>query len=139
MSTVSSWEILTGKSVLVVEDVIDNQMLTKLYLARKGMKVQFANNGLEGVEKAMAGAFDVILMDMQMPVMDGYTATRQLREKGYHKPIIALTAHAMKEDRERCLAAGCDDYLTKPLDSNLLYTTISKNILAKLQQEVGGT
>lgn len=119
---------LNGKTVLVVEDVLDNQMLTKLYLARKGMKVEFANNGAEGVEKALSQPFDLILMDMQMPVMDGYTATRHLRDKGYDKPIIALTAHAMKEDRERCLAAGCDDYLTKPLDSGVLYTTIAKNL-----------
>lgn len=119
---------LSGKKILVVEDVIDNQMLTKLYLARKGMTVQFANNGEEGVEKALSEDYDLILMDMQMPIKDGYTATRELREKGYYKPIIALTAHAMKEDREKCLQAGCDDYLTKPLDSGVLYDAISKNL-----------
>jgi two-component system, sensor histidine kinase len=119
---------LADKKVLVVEDVLDNQMLTKLYLARKGMEVQFAQNGAEGVQKAMENEFDLILMDMQMPVMDGYTATKQLRDKGYQKPIIALTAHAMKEDRERCLQSGCDDYLTKPLDANVLYTVISRNL-----------
>lgn len=119
---------LADKKVLVVEDVLDNQMLTKLYLARKGMEVQFAQNGAEGVQKALENDFDLILMDMQMPVMDGYTATKQLRDKGYQKPIIALTAHAMKEDRERCLQSGCDDYLTKPLDANILYGVISKNL-----------
>jgi len=124
----TSENVLAGKKVLVVEDVLDNQMLTKLYLARKGMEVQFANNGVEGVQKALDQNFDLILMDMQMPVMDGYTATKQLRDKGYEKPIIALTAHAMKEDRERCLQSGCDDYLTKPLDSNALYGAISKNL-----------
>ncbi len=128
MDSISTVENLSGKNVLVVEDVLDNQMLTKLYLARKGMKVAFANNGAEGVQKALADHFDVILMDMQMPVMDGYTATRKLREQGFHKPIIALTAHAMKEDREKCLAAGCDDYLTKPLDSGVLYSAISKSL-----------
>jgi two-component system, sensor histidine kinase len=120
---------LADKKVLVVEDVLDNQMLTKLYLARKGMEVQFAQNGAEGVQKALDQEFDLILMDMQMPVMDGYTATKQLRDKGYQKPIIALTAHAMKEDRERCLQSGCDDYLTKPLDANVLYSVISKNLI----------
>jgi signal transduction histidine kinase len=128
MAVASLADSFSGKKVLVVEDVLDNQMLTKLYLARKGMKVQFANNGLEGVQKALQDHYDVILMDMQMPVMDGYTATRQLRDQGYQRPIIALTAHAMKEDRERCLQAGCDDYLTKPLDSAALYETISRNL-----------
>ncbi len=128
--------VLSGRKVLVVEDVLDNQMLTKLYLARKGMEVQFANNGVEGVQKALDQDFDLILMDMQMPVMDGYTATKQLRDKGYKKPIIALTAHAMKEDRERCLASGCDDYLTKPLDANALYGAISRN-LAKGESTAG--
>lgn len=126
-------QILLGKTVLVVEDVIDNQMLTKLYLARKGMKVQFANNGSEGVKKALEGFFDLILMDMQMPVMDGYTATRELRTQGYQKPIIALTAHAMKEDRAKCLQAGCDDYLTKPLDSKILYEALARNLWSYLK------
>ena len=119
---------LGNKKILVVEDVIDNQMLTRLYLGRKGMKVQFANNGKEGMDKALAEDFDLILMDMQMPVMDGYTATQELRKLGYAKPIIALTAHAMKEDRDRCLEAGCDDYLTKPIESSALYSIIGKQI-----------
>jgi signal transduction histidine kinase/CheY-like chemotaxis protein len=127
---------LNNKKVLVVEDVLDNQMLTKLYLGRKGMKVQFANNGKEGMVKALAEEFDVILMDMQMPVMDGYTATRELRKQGFTKPIIALTAHAMKEDRERCLEAGCDDYLTKPIESSSLYRSIAKFIAPNFNPDV---
>jgi two-component system, sensor histidine kinase len=90
--------------------------------------VEFAANGREGVERASEKNFDLVLMDMQMPVMDGYRATQILRENGYAKPIIALTAHAMKEDRDRCLKVGCDDYLTKPIDSTLLYSTLTSHI-----------
>ncbi|MBX3020907.1 MAG: response regulator [Bdellovibrionales bacterium] len=118
---------LRGRRVLVVEDSEDNQLLVKLLLTRVGVLSDFANNGQEAVEMALPGKYDFILMDMQMPVKDGYAATRELRQKGYKKPIIALTAHAMKEDRARCLEAGCSDYLTKPIDSRLLFSTLQKH------------
>jgi two-component system, sensor histidine kinase len=114
--------------VLVVEDSEDNQLLVRLYLTRMGMNVDFAQNGREGVEQATERHYDLVLMDMQMPVMDGYRATQLLREKGYVKPIIALTAHAMKDDRDRCLKVGCDAYLTKPIDSSALYSTLAEYI-----------
>lgn len=116
----------SGRQILVVEDSEDNQMLVRLLLSRQGIGADFANNGQEGVDQAMGGQYDAILMDMQMPVMDGYQATRELRRLGFKRPIIALTAHAMKEDRERCLSAGCDDYLTKPIDSARLRDTLAR-------------
>ena len=123
---VSEKDKLAGRNILVVEDSEDNQLLINLFLSRMKMNVQFAVNGRDGIQRATEKPYDAILMDMQMPVMDGYKATRSLREQGLKCPIIALTAHAMKEDRERCLNAGCTDYLTKPIDSNILYSTLIK-------------
>lgn len=120
--------MLEGKKVLVVEDSEDNQMLVRLFLNRQGVDVEFANNGEQGYEMAMRGEYDLVLMDMQMPVKDGYTATAELRAHGFEKPIIALTANAMKEDRDRCIKAGCSDYLTKPIDSSLLYATMARHL-----------
>jgi PAS domain S-box-containing protein len=111
---------LEGVNVLLVEDVKDNQNLMTHFLGMAGAHVEVANNGKEGVAKAMAGHYDAILMDIQMPVLDGYEATRQLRAKGYKSPIIALTAHALKEEREKSFEVGCDDHLTKPIDFNVL-------------------
>jgi signal transduction histidine kinase len=107
--------------VLVVEDVKFNQVLLTTLLRRAGAECEVAENGSHGVELALdaerAGRpFDVVLMDMQMPVLDGYEAARRLRKRGYRRPIVALTAHAMSDDRQRCLDAGCDEYATKPFD-----------------------
>lgn len=118
-------------TVLVAEDGEDNQRLIVHHLSRAGIKVIVANNGLEAVDLAVAAqkqsrAPDVILMDMQMPIMDGYEATLKLRELGWRGAIVAITAHAMTGDRERCTQAGCDDYLTKPINSKALIQTVQK-------------
>jgi CheY-like chemotaxis protein/HPt (histidine-containing phosphotransfer) domain-containing protein len=89
-----------------------------LLVERCGGKVRMAENGQVALDVADACAFDVVLMDMQMPVMDGYTATARLRERGFAGPIIALTAHAMNGDREKCEKAGCSGYLAKPIDAD---------------------
>lgn len=116
--------LLASKSILVVDDVEENRLLIHRILSKKGAKLTLATNGEEGLSKALTENYDLILMDIQMPIMDGYTATRRLRQAGYHKPIIALTAHAMKDDRERCLAAGCTGYLTKPVHVETLVEMI---------------
>lgn len=108
--------VLTGIKVLLVEDSEDNQVIVSRFLTMEGAQVELANNGLEGVEKALGGSHDIVLMDIQMPKLDGYGAISQLRNKGFKKPIIALTAHGMIEDRKRCLEIGSDDHLTKPIN-----------------------
>ena len=103
-------------SLLVVEDNAVNMMVMKGVLAKLGYQnIEKAQDGLEAVEKAVQGSYDLILMDCQMPKLDGYAATRRLRELGVKVPIVAMTAHAMSGDRGKCLEAGMDDYLTKPI------------------------
>lgn len=115
---------LAGSRILLAEDALDTQLLVSTILSAHGANVEIANNGAEAVFMAMHNNFDVILMDLQMPKMDGYEATRTLRESGYSGPIVALTAHAMKEDRERTKGVGCNCHLTKPLKVDDLLKTI---------------
>jgi CheY-like chemotaxis protein/HPt (histidine-containing phosphotransfer) domain-containing protein len=112
--------------VLVVDDGDENRELLRLVLEEAGLQVEGAENGEVGVSKALQEAFDVIFMDIQMPVMDGYTATRTLRQHGLQTPIIALTAHAMKGFEQDILAAGCSRYLTKPIDIDGLIQTLAE-------------
>ncbi len=111
---------LTGK-VLVAEDNPSNQMLVELVLKKMGMESKVAQDGKIAIEMVENENFDIILMDMQMPNMNGYEATRQLRKNGCKLPIIALTANAMTGDEQKCLDAGCDAYLSKPIKQKLLH------------------
>jgi len=110
--------------ILLVEDGLDNQRLLQMQLGDAGASVTGALNGQIAVDLAATQTFDLILMDMQMPVMDGYSASTELRRRGLATPIIALTAHAMADDRDKCLAAGCSGYLTKPIDEDKLLKTV---------------
>ncbi len=121
---------LAGVHVLLVEDGDTNRKLIGLVLRRAGVEVTTAENGQVGSELAMKNPFDLILMDMQMPVMDGYTATALLRQQGIAVPIIALTAHAMKGDEDKCLTAGCSGYVTKPVDADVLVQTVAEMLAA---------
>jgi CheY-like chemotaxis protein len=112
--------------VLLVEDGPDNRVLISRILERSGLTVEIAEDGVAGVEAALHGEFDLILMDIQMPRMDGLTATGELRRHGFDAPIVALTANSEEGWRERCLEAGCDDYLTKPVDRMLLLERIAR-------------
>ncbi len=122
----------TGRklSILVAEDQIINRKIVIQLLEKKGWLVKAVENGKIAFEVATTQRFDIILMDVQMPEMDGFDATRNIRiaekDKSYHTPIVAMTAHAMVGDREKCLAAGMDYYITKPVNPNELYETIER-------------
>jgi signal transduction histidine kinase/CheY-like chemotaxis protein len=117
---------LDGVSVLVVDDMETNRRLVSMFLTRAGAEVATADNGMIAIRAIEQSDFDVVLMDMQMPVMDGYAATTLLRGKGYRRPILALTAHAMRGDREKCERAGCTGYITKPVNMDELISTVKE-------------
>ncbi len=117
---------LEGVSILLAEDSPDNQVLIKRILTFTGAKVDVASNGEEAVQLARKKVYDVVLMDLQMPVLDGFEATELLRKEHYPGKIIALTAHALDSDRKKCLAMGFDDHLTKPIHRNTLFEHILK-------------
>ncbi|RZA26117.1 MAG: response regulator [Proteobacteria bacterium] len=115
---------LEGLNILVAEDTPDNQFLITRLLTRRGAHVRIAENGRIAVDEALANSYDIILMDVQMPQLDGHCATKELRQRGYEGSIVALSAHAMKEARALSLAVGCDEHLTKPVDVKHLVSVI---------------
>lgn len=123
--------VLRGLNVLVAEDNAINQRVVAAMLRRIGCEVTLANDGREAVDRAIAGAYDLVLMDCEMPVLDGYEATRELRARiGDRLPVVALTANALPGDREACLAAGMNDFLTKPVQKSVLQATLRRWALA---------
>ncbi len=126
--------------VLLVEDQPTNQIAAKAILKKVGLAVDIADNGQKAIEMYGQSNYDLILMDMMMPVMDGYTATKKLREAGVKTPIIALTANAMVGDEEKCKLAGCDNYLAKPISREKLYDMLSGYLdQCEAKESVAGT
>ncbi len=119
-------KFLTDRKILVVDDAPDNLLLMKTLLKRWGALIETANDGAEGVSHATSGDFDLILMDVQMPKMSGHEAIRTLRSLAYSKPVIALTAHAMADERDKCLASGYTDFLSKPIDRDELSAVLKR-------------
>ena len=115
---------LDGLKILLAEDTPDQALLIEFFLKDLGAKVETVENGADAVNRSLANNFDLILMDMQMPILSGFDATQLLRRRGFTKPIVALTAQAMKEDQEKCLASGCTAHLAKPFTQENLVKTI---------------
>jgi PAS domain S-box-containing protein len=129
------WKIPSAR-VLVVDDGAENRELLSLVLTENGLWVDEAENGQVALDKLAAGSYDLVLMDMQMPVLDGFAATRELRRRGHAVPVVALTAHAMKGFEEEVLQAGCTAYLTKPVDIDALLHRVAQLLGGKPEEMV---
>ena len=127
--------VLRG-NVLVAEDNPSNQVLIELILKRFNLVSVLAEDGLKALEKFKAEKFDIILMDIMMPNMNGYEATAAIREIDKDIPIVAVTANAMKGDREKCLAAGCTDYISKPVTRDKLQEVLSKYLITEESEDI---
>jgi signal transduction histidine kinase/CheY-like chemotaxis protein len=121
----------SGRCVLVAEDAKANQTLIQILLQKMGFQVTIVEDGQQAVEQVRNKTFDIILMDMQMPVMNGYEATREIKTMGIRTPVIAVTAHAMKGDEQKCLDAGCDGYIAKPIDRKKIEQIIREHLIKK--------
>ena len=120
---VRNWD---DKVILVVEDVDTNKLFFDAASRKTNAKIIWAMDGQEAVDLFKANKIDLVLMDLQLPVKDGYTATREIKQINQDVPIIAQTAHVMSGEKEKCLDAGCSDYLSKPIRLNVLMETLSK-------------
>lgn len=119
----------SGKKALIVEDYFINQEVTQGILELMELEVDLAENGREALEQHKTNRYDVIIMDVQMPELDGYETSKEIRKResdGQHTPIIALTANAISGDREKCLDSGMDDYLSKPIEPEKLESILQK-------------
>lgn len=114
------------KVILVVEDVDTNKIFFDAALRRTSAKILWAKDGQQAIDLFKDNDVDLVLMDLQLPVMDGYTATREIKKINPDIPVIAQTAHVMSGEREKCMEAGCDDYLAKPIRLQILIETLSK-------------
>lgn len=119
---------LEGVRILLVDDSSDNQRLFERVLTSAGAHVDVAENGVVAIARSMATAYSVIIMDIRMPMMDGYEATRRIRSSGYRGPILALTAHANPGEEERCREAGCSGFYLKPINRTGLLTAVSETV-----------
>ncbi len=118
-----NWE---DKTILVVEDVDTNKIFFDAALRRTKAKILWAKDGQEAIDMFRDNKIDLVLMDLQLPVMDGYTATREIKKINPDIPVIAQTAHVMSGEREKCMEVGCNDYLAKPIRLQILIETLSK-------------
>jgi len=133
----SAKTLLNRAHILLIEDNPANQMIVRHFLEIIGCSVDCADNGQQAIEKIVAGQYELIVMDVQMPIMNGYEAARRIRSelKFRHLPIIAMTANATQEDRERCLDAGMDDFIAKPIYQDQMYLILAKWLPDKKQLE----
>lgn len=128
-----------SRRALVAEDAKANQALIQVLLQKMGFEVTIVEDGQQAIEQVRKEAFDIIFMDMQMPVMNGYDATQQIKAMGIRTPVIAVTAHAMKGDEQKCFDAGCDDYIAKPIDRKKMEQIISEHLSKKTESQAQNT
>ncbi len=119
-----------SKVILVVEDVDTNKIFFDAALRKTSAKILWAKDGQEAIDMFKENTIDLVLMDLQLPILDGYTATKEIKKINQEVPVIAQTAHVMSGEREKCLEAGCDDYLAKPIRLQILMETLSKYLNA---------